>query len=87
MLFFFNGKQCARQGTHIAPCRLTPNFARTGGREFISGVVEVVPGMRRDVGGAMAGSAGTEPLDRTVWVFSLCQTSKPTSTYFKGRTR
>ena len=36
---------CARQGAlHCAP-ELTPNLERTGGWAFISGVVEVLPGV------------------------------------------
>ena len=49
-------------GAHIAPARIELNHAKTGGWAFISGVMEVLPGARRVVGGALSGSAAMEPL-------------------------
>ncbi len=45
-----------------------------GGREFISGGVEVLPSVRRVGGGALSGRAVTDPLPFpcAVWSFSVC---------------
>jgi hypothetical protein len=64
---------------YIAPSRLTPNFERTGGWAFISGGVEVLPGVRWVGGGALSGKAVTEPLPlRSPVFFGLRQISYPT---------
>ena len=66
-----------RQGALQCAPELTPKFERTGGWEFMSGGVEVLPGVRWVGGGALSGRAVTEPLPlRSPVFFGLRQMSK-----------
>ncbi len=67
-------KDLCRTRNVIAPRRMVPNSARTGGWAFISGGEEVLPGSRWVVGGKrLQGDSGSEVRQRFHCAASLAQ--------------